>query len=342
MMPKNIIATLAAGLLSAALLLAVAIGQPGALIFAYLAPLPIYCLGLAMGYRLAAVAVVGGSVAIALTTTVLVGLGYLAVIGAPAVILLQRALLARAGDKATGAIEWYPAGQLTVWWAGIAAAWMIAAVIYAASDGIEMVIREFLLNFFEVAIQALSSAPIQLEPAEFVDVIAPTFLAMIAISGALMHAINATLAQGVLVRFGRNLRPSPALSDVVLPRQLAPVLVVVVIMAWLLDGTLGYLAQNLVVIGVLPYIIGGLSIVHLAAAQTTARLTWLIGFYLFFLMAVNYLSIVLVIIGVADQWIDLKKHVLRLKSQRLGAANSTRKDERNRDNDVANDDDQDR
>ena len=113
-------------------------------------------------------------------------------------------------------------------------------------------------------------------------------------------------------------------------------------MAWLLDGTLGYLAQNLVVIGVLPYIIGGLSIVHLAAAQTAARLTWLIGFYLFFLMAVNYLSIVLVIIGVADQWIDLKKRVLRLKSQRLGAANSTRKDERNRDNDVADDDDQDR
>ena len=138
-MPKNIIATLAAGLLSAALLLVVIIGQPGALIFAYLAPLPIYCLGLALGYRLAAVAVLGGGVAIAALTTPLAGIGFLAVIGVPAVILLQRALLARPGATAAGGVEWYPAGHLTAWWAGIAAVWMIAAVIITAGDGIETV-----------------------------------------------------------------------------------------------------------------------------------------------------------------------------------------------------------
>lgn len=341
-MPKNIIATLAAGLLSAALLLAVIIGQPGALIFAYLAPLPIYCLGLALGYRLAAVAVLGGGVAIAALTTPLAGIGFLAVIGVPAVILLQRALLARPGATAAGGVEWYPAGHLTAWWAGIAAVWIIAAVIITAGDGIETVIREFLFNFIETALQTLQTAPIQLSPAEVVDVIAPSFLAMIAISGSLMHAINCMLAQGLLVRFGHNLRPSPALSEVVLPRLLAPLLAATIIIAWLLDGTIGYLAQNLVVIAALPYIVGGLSVVHSAAAQTSSRIAWLIGFYLLFSMALNYLSVVLILVGLADQWFDLKERLARLRGQRSRTPTTTAGDKENRDNDVANDDDQNR
>jgi hypothetical protein len=92
----------------------------------------------------------------------------------------------------------------------------------------------------------------------------------------------------------------------------------------------------------LPYIVGGLSVVHSAAAQTSSRIAWLIGFYLLFSMALNYLSVVLILVGLADQWFDLKERLARLRGQRSRTPTTTAGDKENRDNDVANDDDQNR
>ena len=103
-----------------------------------------------------------------------------------------------------------------------------------------------------------------------VAMMAPSFPAMVAVSWALMHALNAILAQGLLVRFGHNLRPSPRLAEVDLPKTALAALVACAIGGMVLPGDIGYLASNLVIIAALPYFIAGLGLAHAAAAQRLA------------------------------------------------------------------------
>src|SRR5690606_19499396 len=103
---------------------------------------------------------------------------------------------------------------------------------------------------------------------------------VVAISWLLMTVVNATLAQGLLMRFGRNRRPPMRLADLVLPSWAAPLFAIAVAAAMALPGMVGFVALNVALILSLPFAFAGLSVVHAFAARQKSKTAFLIGFYL--------------------------------------------------------------
>lgn len=312
-MLKPLAAIAAAAFLSAALFLAVIGGTLGAVILAYMAPLPLYVLGLAMGFRSAAIAAAVSGLAIALTAAPLAGLGFVGAVGLPAAILMQRALLARQ-DSNGGDLEWYPTGLLTLWWCGLAAVAMVAGAVLLGNGDIQGTVRDLLDQSLAFWLRGIDNPAVSGRQSEMVAMMAPSFPAMVAVSWALMHALNAILAQGLLVRFGRNLRPSPRLAEVNLPKTALAALVACAIGGMVLPGDIGYLASNLVIIAALPYFIAGLGLAHAAAARTGWSTAWLVALYFGLVTMLTWMAPALVVAGIADQWLGLRA--------RLGGAGS--------------------
>ena len=305
-MLKPLAAIAAAAFLSAALFLAVIGGTLGAVILAYMAPLPLYVLGLAKGFRSAAIAAAVSGLAIALAASApLAGLGFIAAVGLPATILMQRALLARSAPDG-GDLEWYPTGLLTLWWCGLTAVAMVVGAVLLGDGDIQGTVRDLLDESLAFWLRGIDNPVMTARQPEMVAMMAPSFPAMVAVSWAMMHALNAILAQGLLVRFGRNLRPSPKLSEVDLPKTALGALVASAVGGLVLSGDIGYLARNLVMIAALPYFIAGLGLAHTAAARTGWPTAWLVALYFGLITMLTWMAPALVVAGIADQWLGLR------------------------------------
>ncbi|MEM1400011.1 MAG: DUF2232 domain-containing protein, partial [Pseudomonadota bacterium] len=115
-MPQAVAISIGAGLLSALFTLSLLTGSVAAFIFAYLAPLPIFAVGFALGMPASLIATGSGALAIALMADFLPAITFIASTGAPCCLIVRQALLNR--TSAEGSIEWYPPGHILMWMAG--------------------------------------------------------------------------------------------------------------------------------------------------------------------------------------------------------------------------------
>lgn len=301
-MPTALVAALAGGAVSALLYAAVLFGGVGALILAYLAPLPLFLTGLWLGLR--ATAIAGGTAAVLVllatgSATALVG--YAISAGIPAAFVVRQALLAR--PTAGGGVEWYPPGLLLMGLTGFGIAAFFAAVVWTIGEpgGLEGVLRETLAAMVRtVAPQGETAA----QPEAFG--IARLMPGLVVVSWLLMTIINGALAQGLLMRFSRNRRPPMRITAVELPGWLPPAFALAVAGAALLPDTVGFLALNVALVLAVPFSFAGLAVVHAFAGRQKARVALLIGFYLF-LFLFGWPIVVLVGLGVIEQWIGLRR-----------------------------------
>ncbi len=308
-MASALVAPLAAaiggGAISAFFYLAVLFGGAGALILGYLAPLPLFLVGLWLGASASIVAGLAGTVAVlAASSSLLVSLAYLMTGALPVILAVRQALLAR--TAADGSIEWYPPGRLLMGLTGLGLAALLGAVILTLDqpDGLEGAVRDTLTRMLEQLFAAGDDSAQEPQLAWMARVL-PGF---VVVSWLIMTVVNGALAQGALMRFGRNRRPPMRLVELELPRWLSPVFLAVVLAAAVAPEPVGFLALNTAVILALPYAFAGLSVVHAVARSRSAKMPILIGFYMF-LFLFGWPILLMVGLGMIEQWIGLRRRL---------------------------------
>ena len=301
----------AAGVLSA-LPLVIATSEPGSMLLLLLAPLPLFAAGLAQG--VIGTAIAGGTVLLiaAMLAGLLAALGCLLFLVGPCLVLVRQALLNRTAAAGAGGasgapdLEWYPSGLLVTWLTGIGLVWLGIAIAILSGEpaGLSGTIRELLVTSFSVLVPQLGQEQVN----TLADRMVGIALGVGLVGNLLMLALNGVLAQGALVSFGRNLRPSPDLLDMDLPGWIAPALAVALAGAFLLSGDIGFVAKNLVPILLLPFFFAGLAVVHAFARRSQAGGALLVLFYAL-LLILTWLAAFVILLGLFDQWANIRRRL---------------------------------
>jgi hypothetical protein len=292
------------GALSASLYLSVVLGSAGAMLLAYLAQLPLFVAALGFGTVAGLTASGAGTVMVALLGGMLAGVLYLLVNGVPVLVMSRQALLSR--SDADGGTEWYPPGlliaRLTMIGAGAFA--LVGLWLASSQPGLEESLRSFLLGGME----RLAGASGDDDRRRLVDMIVPWFPAAVVGSWIVMVTINGALAQGLLARFHRNLRPSPEMAELALPSTLLMALAVAAL-AWIVaDGALGFIGRNLAMILLVPFFYLGLAVVHAFARFSRFR-GWMLVTAYGSMMVLGWPVLLVTVLGLFEQGLGLRRRI---------------------------------
>jgi Predicted membrane protein (DUF2232) len=310
--------------LASALPLLIAFSVPNGALFMLLVPLPLFLSGLSMGPAavtlsaataclvlsvMIAVAAVhlSGSLALALADGLGMFVGTAITLGVPVIVLVRQALLNRAAED--GSVEWYPTGLLVMWLTGagllLLAFTLVSLLWFAAGSSLEAIFAGQLSDALRLVLPNLDET--QLQDAAAAG--AKYGLGVGLDSWLMVIAANGILAQGVLGRFARNLRPAPDITRLDLSRWLGPALAAAAFVAWLAPGDIGFLAVGLAIVLALPYFFAGLAVVHAACRQRGSRAIMLIIFYLI-LVIFLWPATLVAGLGLLDQTIGLRRRLL--------------------------------
>lgn len=300
-MPSPVLLAMGGGVASALFALAATLGTPGAIIFAYLTQLPLFAVGLSQGATFAAIAGAVAAGVLVLAENGLFAAIFIALNAVPAWLLTRLGLQSR--TAADGTVEWYPPGLLVTWTTGMAVVMLTAAYVAfgSAEGGLPGVVERFLRTGIRMMVGGQDA---QIEGA--VRAIAPLFASIVLVSWMIMVVVNGTLAQGVLVRFGKNRRPTPRVADIELPRWALAVVAVGLAMAILGGGTIGHYGANLSLVLCLPFLFLGLAVVHAFARRQKLRWAILVGTYAA-VMIFGWPAAALIILGFVEQWAGLRQ-----------------------------------
>jgi hypothetical protein len=303
-MPTFALAAAGAGLASAAFHSALLTGSFGAIILAYLAQLPLYLVGMWMGTASAAAAVITATVVLAAAGGFLFALAYLLVNAAPALLMTYLAQHNRPGTD--GRIEWYPPGLLITWLVSLGALIFLGLYIFHAGEpgGAEGVLRRALEGgFLQLAAPGTDNAAL----GDVAALLARFLPGVVATSWIGMVIINGVLAQGLLVRFQRNVRPSPQMADIDLPRWLLGATAIALAGSFM-PGNPAFLGGNLFLIFILAYALAGLGVLHVLTAHTASR-TLLLAITYALVFMFGWPLIIAALLGLAEPWLNLRRRI---------------------------------
>ena len=313
-MQRDILIAVSGGILSAVASMTIVLGLPGALLFAYLAPLPLIMVGLALGLRMATIAAAAGFVVAGLIgSTFNAGL-YGLIHAVPGVLVVRYALSLEA--QADGTSKSASPGLVLSWLSILAAGLFTAAVMTAfeAETGIEDEIYGKLSQVFAVMVPNLDEG----QRTIIVSSLAAIFPGALGTSWIIMIAANATLAQRLVTKLGKNLRPTPSHRGLTLPDWISWFVVGSASLALIGSGDLEYMGRNLVMIMATPFFFVGLAIIHSVARYVNFPMAMLLGTYLALLMS-SWAAVVVAGVGIVEQWYNLR--------QRLPALNRNEENE---------------
>jgi hypothetical protein len=250
--------TLAAGLLSAFLFLSLAKGIALGVVLSYVAPLPLMMAGLGIGMGASVIAGAVGAAAVAVVVGGVSILPYAVAAALPALVVTNRAGLWRTAPD--GSTEWYPPGHVLAWLcaAGVALMLVGTALVSGHPDGVRAWVMDTIARTLDLVAAEIPAE----QRAKAVTWWAPLFPAMVASSWLVMAVANATGAQGLLARLGRARRPRPAYRELRLPDWLAVLAVLAGLAALVMGGDAGYVAVNLAVVTLVPFMFLGLAGIH--------------------------------------------------------------------------------
>lgn len=289
---------------------------PGSLILTALGPLAPLAVGLGMGAYSGALATGCAAVIVAVATSVTTGGWFVLTNVLPTVLVVYLAVQSRPHAGGTG---WYPSGHILAWLTVLGIAYILGVAVYFSDTegGYAAVGYELMRSVLERFAAAPDGSGVGIGP-ERVDAFARqvgAYLPGVWVSfWELLFIANAVLAQGLLVRFGRNIRPPSALAALESPRWFNA-LGAVVVLACFVPGAAGGVAQNLLLVVAIPFFFLGLAVIHALArrwrglgAQPFFRLLFLVLFY-FVLMTMVWPAFVLVGIGIVDSVAGIRRRL---------------------------------
>lgn len=284
-MTRSISVPLAAGLLSSVLFLSLAQGFAAGMLLSYFASLPLMMAGLYRGTIATLVAGLAAMAAVALVIGGFSTLPFMLTAVLPSLVVVRQSLLCR--NHAEESVEWYPPGLVLAWLTGVGAVLILigAAFIPGQTDSGEMVgIQDWVTGTIGRTFSLLAPTLTVEQRHAAIDWWVPFFPAMVAGSWLMMAVLNAAAAQGLLARFGKSRRPSPAYRELILPTWLGMALLTASVVGAMVEGDLGYLARNLAVVTLIPFVLLGLAAMHgWVARRPNARILLAVTYGVLFL-----------------------------------------------------------
>lgn len=301
-MSRNAFLAGGAGAVAALFWLTLGSTMPGALI---LVQVPLFAMGLAMG-MIPAVIACGVAFLIVLVTTFGmasgISSGMFALIAiVPVLALLHFTLQSRQG--ADGSVEWYPTGFIMTWLSALALGYLLASGLYFS--GFDGGLEGASANFLKTRLSAILTE----FPAERIDAVVTLvtrFFPATALGIWQVTVIIAgILAQGLVSRFGLNLRQFPPFSAFTLPQWIGFALVGCMI-ASLATGEIGYLGRNGAILVAIPFFFLGLSVIHAISRGWRGRGFGLPLLYLL-MMFLGWPALIVAGLGFVEQWFGLRR-----------------------------------
>ncbi len=303
-MTKSILMALAAGIASGLIFLAPASGSMLGLLLANFTHLPLFLAGLGLG----AVGVTIAALAGAAVTTALADLTgvtpYVLGFALPAVIIARQALLSRAAPD--GTVAWYPVGRLLAIATGYAAALLVivAVMLGGQAGGLEGTVRTALGEVLSIYVPTLGEA----ERTAAASLWAETFPAMVAGSWLLTLTVNGGLAQAILARSGRGLRPTPRYAEIEAPNWVMGAIAVSALVWLVAGGATGYVARSLTLVFAIPLFFQGLGVAHVVTRGWPARPFVLTVFYTLILFLPRWSGLAMATgVGLIESLIGLRR-----------------------------------
>ena len=298
-MGKNTLLAVGGGGLSAAASLMALLGSPLGVAAAYVAPLPILLVGLALGSNAAGIAASAGLVVVALVGGAVAAGVYSGMHALPSWLVVYQALLRRPVSPQSAGDGWYPVGLLVAVMA-LLGAFVSASTALAGGDGdgIEAAITSILGEVMEVAAPGFDAEQRQM----LVGSLAPVFVGFSAVTWLAMILLNAVAAQAILTRRGVAIRPTPKWSALSLPDWLGGVLVAAAAIGLLASGDAAYLARNAALVLSAPYFLLGLAVVHGVANRGRSSGMVLVLFYMVLGVFFALAAAVVALIGMISAW----------------------------------------
>ncbi|MBM3564866.1 MAG: DUF2232 domain-containing protein [Alphaproteobacteria bacterium] len=304
-MSKNILFAVVAGAASAVAALSFLVGAPGAMMLIYVGPLPLILAGLSLGLKPALIAALTGVTTSGVATGGNGALLYAAGHALPAILIIGLALQRRADPESEG--RWYPHGHIVAWLALLAAfALAAAALTLSDGDGFRAAVTAHIEKGLGLLMPQLESTDLD----RIGRMMSGLFPGWIAASWVAMAVVNAVIAEVILTRSDRAIRPKPAWgADMTLPDWLSWALVGAAILALfgalIGAGDVGYMGRNLALVLALPYFLLGLAVVHGLAYRTQQPRAILVGFYAILIVS-SWALLAVAAIGVLENWIGLR------------------------------------
>ncbi len=296
--------TALAGIASGLLFLSTIRGGGLLPVASYLVQLPILLCGLGLGPLSAAFAS-AGALATTLLASGLVAAAVLLIVQlAPALLVSHRALLHR--DEGTR-LEWYPLGRLVSETALYVGAVAIAAILWLETAGIGV---ETLVRLFALHLASGLGGPATMAALETLLVgWLPWIPGIVALSWLLMIWTNAAIAQALLARSGRALRPSPALAELALPGWVVPAVLFAIAVARLFPDGPAFAATVVALLGGALLFLAGLAVVHAFVARRRLGRAPLVVLYLLLLLFSWPLVPVVAALGLVEELVGLRRRL---------------------------------
>jgi len=313
---KHTLLAIAAGILSGLLALASLSGASIAVFYLSLVhPLPLFYVGLSLGVRASTIAT-ASAVLMVMVANPLSGLMFAALYAAPVWLMIRLSLIGpqgpiwhRAEDDHSQRGEtiqnngWFSPGYVLAVVVAMAGAYILVGSLLAGG-GLQDTISKALTELSNAIAAPQGKDVLQ----QAVLALVPFFPGLAAGMWAVVLVLNALIAQGLLARAGRNLRPSPRLRDLVLPDALSWAWVGAALVALVAPGELGYLGRNLVFVLAVPFFFLGLSVVHKLAGLTRFPGA-LLGMVYVVMLFSGWFVLVIATLGILEQWVGLKKRM---------------------------------
>jgi len=311
-MPWLVIA-LSGGALSAILFSAAAAPSVLSLLMFFLAPLPLFMVGVAFGWLAAAIAAVVAAALLAGMLHPQAAAFHFLGQGAPAAWLSwlgwqHRPFAgAREGEPVDASgNEWYPEGRLLLWMAAIAASVVVVMLLTLGgldAENIRAALRQMISRMLELTGAKARLEPDQLKRAQdFFVAAGPVATTVIWL---LSLYVSFRLASWLVARFGLGGRPHADFQRLSFPRT-ALLAVSGFSLAALLPGIFGLLGELYAVAFMTAFVILGLAVAHAYAADKPWR-PWLMALIWLTLIAMTWLAAFpLLLLGLAEAGFGLR------------------------------------
>ncbi len=299
-MNRGLLIALIGGLASATFFLAIRSGAPGAVVLTYLASVPLLAVGLSQGLNLTIISACVAIISIFFGLYATAAGVYFAISALPAIIVVRQALISRPGPN-PNEIEWYPVGLILSWLTSCGLLLLGFVIVYTMGDEGGLVGASH--RMLDKVFLALSKNNPQVS--KFIGILAIYLPGMLLSVWLLISVVNTALAQNFLSRIGHSIRPLPTYSAFELPNWMSLALATAILLS-LFPGSLGDFGRNASPLLSTPFFLLGLAVIHTLSRQLGARKVVLAGVYAL-LIIVGWLSAVVVLLGVLEQWISLRQ-----------------------------------
>lgn len=314
---KGALAAIGCGALSAALFLTLLAMPTGVgLLLSNFSPLPILVVGLAVGVQATLVAGAAATVVMAGATDVAWAVSFAVTFAVPALLVVLGALRLRPGPAGQPAVWAGPTGLLLLLvWSAVAVLVALALATLGTPDGLRGALTQALRPVVEsmgpTFAQMLGQPAGTISPDDFVQRMLLLIPGFALGAWIVLMIVNAALAQGLLMRMGRNRRPPLRMAEVDLPVWMAQAFAIAVFAAVASPTVLGWYGFHAALVLSVAYFFAGLSVIHAAALRTGMRVPILVVTYLSLLLFTLLTAPVVVGLGLVEHWVRFKQRLAR-------------------------------